>query len=111
MKDTIQPLVPNSKGVLVTAVFDVSLNTDEDNDRLEPLNIILDPLRNEEVVPNSDKLKSAEFLYKQGKLKLLLEFGTALIEQGVKVVICQKLVHPDLRRYLQINVITNNLLL
>ncbi len=108
IEDNLQ-LVPDSEGALITAVFDVSLNVEDDKDCLEPLNIILDPLINEgSPAFTSEKFKSAEFLCKQGKLKLLLELGTVLVEHGVKVVLCQKLVHPDLRRYLRKNVITIN---
>ena len=103
-------LVPNNEGALPTAVFCVSLNGDQEDGYYEHLNLILDPSSKqksgscdkEDILPFEKhlKFKSAKTLKKEGELKALLELGSVLVEQGVKVVICQKLVHPDLRRYL-----------
>lgn len=89
-------LIPNSEGVLPTVIFNVSLNGDDVDECLKSYKI------------NLNLFNSAELIWQEQKVDSLLQLGALLVEQGVKVVICQKIVHTHLRRYLLKSVNTSH---
>ena len=120
-------LTLNSQGVLPTAIYNVSLNGDQPDGFTEHMNLELDtlqikeptlePFQNEnptlKTVENRETIsrqsdttfKTVVSLKKEGNLQILMRLGSVLVDKGVKVVICQKCVHPELRRFLETKVL------
>lgn len=78
----------NSQGLIITAVYDISLAGDQE-----------DGYTNVIVMESSNV--STKVLQEEASCEQLLILGAALIKRNIGVVICQKCVHPCLRKLLE----------
>lgn len=78
----------NSQGLIITAVYDISLAGDQE-----------DGYTNVIVMESSDV--PTKVLQEEASYEQLLTLGTALIKRNIGLVICQKCVHPHLRKLLE----------